>query len=250
VQRLRTIGRRKADPLSKSLITRRIRRLIDLAHGGNIREASEASGLPYTTLRDLYRGRTTSPRVDTLARIAWRYGFQEAWFLDEKQGDAIPLGGWHCFLPPDPDWPKHERYARSTLVPYGAWPLNRVYVLLRDYLDSLAPSPERPIVGDTSDEREFNLRLTAFLFAPLISAAKEAGDSDAMLASPQLRRGQLYYTHEDMERWLQRLRPLGRLWEGTIPALLDKAREYAEAQGKRGAYWMGFHPDYENPEDL
>lgn len=248
MQKGRSIGRRKADPLSRSLITRRIRRLIDLAHQGNIREASEASGLPYTTLRDLYRGRTTRPRVDTLARIAWRYGFRERWFLDEQQGDPIPLGGWDCILPPDPGWPEHARYARSTLLPFGAWPLIRVYVLLRDYLDSLDRSPARPIVGD-SDDQESNLRLSGFLFAPLIRAATEAGDQEAMLASPQFHPAQTYYTREDMERWLVRLRPLGRLWEGAIPDLLSKAHEHAKAQGKRGAYWMGYHPDYENPED-
>lgn len=247
--RRRTIGRHKAEPLSKSLITRRIRRLIDLAHQGNIREASEASGLPYTTLRDLYRGRTTSPRVDTLSRIAWRYGFQVGWFLDEKQGDVIPLGGWHCILPPDLAWPDDKRFVRETLLPHGAWPLNRVYVQLRDYLDSLDPSPERPIVGDAENDLEFNLRLSGFLFSPLISSAKDAGDREAMLASPPFFPGQDHYSREDMERWLPRLRVLGRLWEGAIPDLLDTARHHAEAKGKRGAYWMAYHPDYESPED-
>lgn len=250
MQKRRSIGRHKADALSKSLITRRIRRLIDTAHQGNIREAAEASGLPYTTLRDLYRGRTTSPRVGTLSRIAWRYGFQETWFLDESQGDAIPLGGWYCFLPPDPQWPADWRYARNTTIPHGAFPLSRVYVLLRDYLDSLNPSPTRPIVGDTSDDQEFNLRLTGFLFGPLISASRDAGDKDAMLAWPQYHPGLDSPTREENERWLGRLRWLGRMWEGAIPELLAKAREFADAQGKRGAYWMAYHPDYESPEDL
>jgi hypothetical protein len=226
-----------------------MRRLIDVAHAGNIREASEASGLPYTTLRDLYRGRTTSPRVDTLARIAWRYGFQEGWFLDDKQGDAIPLGGWDCILPPDPEWPAERRFDRRTTVPYGAWPLNRVYVLLRDYLDSLPPSPTRPIVGDAANDLEFNLRLVGFLFGPLIAASKDAEERDAILAWPPYHPGQDYYSREDMERWLAWLRPLGRLWEGAIPELLSKAAAYARAQGKRGAHWMGYHPDHEKPED-
>ncbi|HEY2805333.1 MAG TPA: hypothetical protein VGI92_05690 [Gemmatimonadales bacterium] len=245
----KSAGRSKAGALSKSLVTRRIRRLIDLAHAGNIREASEACGLPYTTLRDLYRGTTTSPRIDTLARIAWRYGFQQGWFIDENQGDAIPLGGWHCLLPPGSNWPKERRYSRDTILPYGAWPLNRVYVLLRDYLDSLKPSPSRPIVGDTSDEREFNLRLAGFLFAPLISASVDSGERDAMLASPQYHADMQPYSREETERWLRRLRPLGQLWEGAIPDLLSKARQYARAQGKRGAFWMGYHPDHEKPLD-
>lgn len=238
----KSIGRSKAGALSKSLVTRRIRRLIDVSHEGNIREASEASGLPYTTLRDLYRGRTTNPRIDTLARIAWRYGFREGWFVDDKHGDGIPLGGWECILPPDANWPEKKRYFKSTTLPYGAWPLNRVYVLLRDYLDSLDPSPTRPIVGDATDDREFNLRLSGFLFGPLISAAKEARDPAAMIWS-------FDYTRESLERWLLRLRPLGRLWEGAIPELLSKARDHAKSQGKRGAFWMGWNPDHEKPGD-
>jgi len=54
---------RPKHPLSEGVppITKRIRRLIDLVHGGNLAAAGRATGLPYPTVRDLYSGRTANP---------------------------------------------------------------------------------------------------------------------------------------------------------------------------------------------
>src|SRR5687768_13107494 len=54
---------------ARALVTRRIRRLFDIAHDGNLREAAGATGIPYTTVRDLYHGRSTQPSIGTLQAL-------------------------------------------------------------------------------------------------------------------------------------------------------------------------------------
>ena len=72
------------------LLTRRVRKLIDLAYGGNVRLASMTTGLPYATLRDLYTGRTLNPGIATLQLLADRHGFSEQWFLTTRQAGVLP----------------------------------------------------------------------------------------------------------------------------------------------------------------
>lgn len=231
--RKRRVGRPKLKaPQAKALLTRRVRRLIDLAYGGNIRLASMTTGLPYATLRDLYGGRTLNPGIATLQVLADRHGFSEQWFLSAQQGEDLPMGGWVVWLPPQPGRPDEPRFERDSFIPYAAWPLVSVYRDLGEYLDSLPPSVSRPIIRDATDDRESCRRLTRFLFAPLLAA--EALGEQAMHTGSW-----------DNERWLETLQALGRLWERAIPDLLEKARAYARRQGRSATHWMGFNPDRE-----
>jgi hypothetical protein len=193
-----------------------------------------ATGLPYATLRDLYTGRTLNPGIATLQVLAARHGFSEQWFLRTDQGEELPMGGWVVFLPP-PGRPDDLKPARESFIPHAAWPLVGVYRELGEYLESLPPAPSRPILGDVTAEMAMHLRLTRFLFAPLLDAEGQGEppmDSDTC----------------DTEQWLTTLQALGRLWEHAIPDLLAKARAYARQQGRSPTHWMGFNPDRERPE--
>jgi len=78
---------------------------------------------------------------------------------------------------PDPRTPRMRRTTvryREVLIPFAAWPLYEVFVTLEDWLDSLPPSAERPIVGRATEE-EFTKRLTTFLLGPLVTAEGKLG---------------------------------------------------------------------------
>jgi hypothetical protein len=222
---------------AKALVTRRIRRLVDLAHDGNVREASVRSGVAYATLRDLYLGLTTNPSVGTLEALASAYAFSTAWLLDEKQGDEVPMAGWIGYLPPFPElekreqWPRQYRYERAVVIPFTASPLVRVAELLDRYLSSLPPSPDRPIMGDATDDKEMTLRLTTFLFQPLI-AAKEAGEPNALLEMVPYAPDPIP-TRADEEAWVKRLKELGRFWEKMLPTLIDAAQRHERKEGAK-----------------
>jgi len=215
------------------LLTRRVRKLIDLAYGSNIRLASMTTGLPYATLRDLYTGRTLNPSIRTLQVLAARHGFSEQWFLGADQGEELPMGGWVVYLPL-PGRPDDLTPARESFIPHAAWPLVGVYRALGEYLESLPPAQSRPVLGDATDETAMHMRLTRFLFGPLLVA--EAQGEPPMHSDTW-----------DNEPWLTTLQALGRLWERAIPNLLAKARAYARQQGRGPTYWMGFNADRERP---
>ena len=220
-------------PPAQALLTRRVRKLIDLAYGGNVRLASMATGLPYATLRDLYTGRTLNPGIATLQVLAARHGFSEQWFLRTDQGEELPMGGWVVLLPP-PGRPDALEPARESFIPHAAWPLVGVYRELGEYLESLPPAPSRPILGGATAELAIHLRLTRFLFGPLLVA--EAQGEQRMHSGTW-----------DNEQWLTTLKALGTLWELAIPDLLAKARAYARQQGRGPTHWMAFNPDRERP---
>lgn len=237
MHRVRRVGRPKQKPpQAKALLTRRVRKLIDLAYDGNLRTAAMTTGLPYTTLRSLYTGRTINPGITTLQVLAARHGIPDAWFLREDQPEELPMGGLVALLPNGHGKPREWRYDRETFVPFAAWPLIEVYTLLGEYLESRPPTPSRPIMGETTDEFEKCRRLTEFLFAPLLTAER-LGEASA-IPGPW---------NEDMEPKLKTLRALGRFWEQALPELLGKARAWARDHGKGPPDWMGYHPDREGP---
>ena len=94
----RRVGRPQAPlPRAESLLTRRIRAVIQLSHRGNLAEASRASGIPYPTLRDLYVGRTANPGVQTVQAMADAYGLSLDWFRDAEEPDELPA--WRAAEP-------------------------------------------------------------------------------------------------------------------------------------------------------
>lgn len=195
-----------------------------MAHDGNVRQASAAIGVAYGTLRDLYMGRALNPGIGTLKRIASAYDIPDAWFTDEKQGEAVPLSGYLGLLPPDPEWKPMHRYSRDVLIPHVAREFAEVWDVLFDYLDGRKPEATRPIVGDAT-EREFTRRLTTFLLRPLLEAA-QTGLTQIPVEMP-LQGDKMFrsFSDEELEEWAQTLRQLGRFWQIVLKDLLDTARK-------------------------
>lgn len=202
-------GRPKKSRKGLALVTRRVRRLIDLAHDGNIRQASDETGLPYPTLRDLYSGRRSSPRLATVKALAEHYSIYIQWFTDERQPDVVPIAGFVGRLDPLGGAPGEDR---EVVIPFAAWEFMKVALAVDAYLDALPPSPDRPIIGAATDDKATKL-LTAFLLQPLL-AAEALGEPDAIVGE--------WARREEEEIWVRKLRALGRLWQIAMPALLAK----------------------------
>src|SRR3970040_836772 len=132
-------------------ITRRIPRLIDLVHGGNLAAAGRATGLPYPTIRDLYTGRTANPELSTLDQLRAPYGVSLNWFTDRATDDEVPLDGRRVLLPPHPRAPQGAaRVLRQVLIPYAAGDLLAVFAAVEEWLKAKPGEPDRPIVGEGS----------------------------------------------------------------------------------------------------
>jgi len=199
-------------PEARHLLTRRIRRLIDEAHLGNVREAASHTGLPYATLRDLYFGRTTSPSLRTLAAISEAYDTPLEWFTRED-ASAFPRLQIEGQLPPDPDYGR-GREGRRIRIPLAAWPLARCFLELERKLVKLPPTVDRPIVGTAVDDEEIRRRLTAFLLEPLLAAQRE-GMIQILGAEPPFRGTR--NPGPDQERaWVLMLNALGKFWQAAI----------------------------------
>lgn len=208
------VGRPHAKPKRAThTVTRRVRRLIDIAHDGIVQAASDATGLPYPTIRDLYSGRITNPSLKTLKVLADTYKVFEEWFRDEKQGEEIPMGGWVAYLPAL-DGSIDRRKRRETVIPFAAWSMKSVAEKLDNALEAIPPSPQRPIVGQSRDD-EFNLKLSVFLLQPILDTERAIGREIAPSHS-----GALSGDREMHEEWISRLRLLGLYWERFLDELL------------------------------
>lgn len=219
-------GRPKKPRRSRSFVTRRVRRLIDLAHDGNIQQAATEIGMAYATLRDLYSGRRTNPSLRILTQLADHYEIPHGWLTDERQPEEVPMSGYVGWIEPRKEQRKgsaQKGWYRSVTFPFAAWEFLRVWRVLADYLDKLPPSAQRPILGTETDESETNKLLSSFLLQPLL-AAEAAGEPDAIVPLIASVPDKLP-SREDEEEWVRRLRVLGRMWEATIPALLKQARK-------------------------
>ncbi len=194
-------------------LTRRIRRLIDEAHLGNLREAASHTGLPYATVRDLYRGRTASPGLATVQTLAAAYGLPLDWFTGGTSGDAQPRFQIDGELLPDPEYGRGRR-GRRIRIPLAAWPLARCFVRLEQRLTALPPKPARPVLGAAVDPAEVRQRLTAFLLGPLLDA-QDAGLLAVQGADPPFRGGG-NPSAEEAREWIAVLRALGRFWERAL----------------------------------
>ena len=196
-------------------LTLQIRRLIDQAHLGNLREAAHHSGIPYATLRDLYAGHTVSPGLQTVQAIARVYQLPLEWFTGEIETEPrLEIRG---ALPPDPDY-RRGRRGREFRIPLAAWPLARCFLRLEQELARMAPSPRRPILGANSDEDECRQLLTEFLLSPLLEAQSQ-GLTVVLGADPPFPGGERP-SREQIEAWIAQLRDLGRFWERTLSAFL------------------------------
>jgi len=213
------IGRPRAKlKRATELFTIRFRRLIDMAHRGNVQEASRATGLAYPTIRDLYLGRNANPSLKTLKALSDTYKVFDAWFLDEKQGDEIPLGGWVAYLPAL-DGSIERGKIRETIIPFSAWSMKSVAEKLDAELEAIPPSLKRPIVGASRDE-EFNLKLSTFLLRSVLDAERAIGHE---VAPNYIKTG--FDSRTADEAWIARMRLLGLYWESILDDLIAAIRK-------------------------
>lgn len=165
------------------------------------------AGLPYATLREIHAGRTQHPGHCTLERLARVYGVPLQWFIDGSSLDdgTLPLAGWVGFVSTG------ARSERRVRIPWAAWPLIRVLVMLEQRLRELPASPDRPIIGALSDPRAIRDRLTAFVLQPLLAARGVPwGPTDVAWGEPGGAAG---------ARWIGMLSDLGRFWERALVGL-------------------------------
>lgn len=194
-------------------LTGGVRRLIDLAHDGSVRDASRLTGVPYPTLNDLYIGRTVNPNVGTLDSLRAPYGIDLAWLFAGGVGDKAPRTGRLVMLPPHPLADIKRRAIREVWLPFAAWSMYEVFSELEARLTALPATADRPIVGEASGDA-LPFRLGTFLFQPLL-AAEKAGEGDVI---PPVGGDA---GAEATLRWIVRLRALGDLWLTLLPQLLD-----------------------------
>lgn len=209
------LGGRPAKPLkpAKALVTKRVRHLIDLAHDGNVHEASKVSGVPSATLRALYTGRITNPELKTLERLGDAYGFYAGWFTDPKEPEAVPVGGY-LFAVSEP-MPKYGILVPGEFtIPWASWPLPDVVNRYVDYLLSLPPTVDRPIIGDLVEKSELttktNSMVAAFLLAPLF-LVESMGQGDALRSVAEA-----LSDSSRSEGMYRRMRKLGLFWQDAL----------------------------------
>jgi transcriptional regulator with XRE-family HTH domain len=202
------VGRPRGKTVATTnLLTRRVRRLVDVAHDGNVHEASKVSGLAYATLRDLYSGRSTNPSLRTMQKLSDTYGVFPGWFTDERQYEEVPTGGWASFVA-GMDGETSPASLREVVIPFSAWPLPKVYERLRLLLEQMPVSPVRPIIGEITDEKEISRLVTEHLLAPFMDAERISGRKlifEGAFPDRSLRTAR--------EIWIMRLRRLGILWQ-------------------------------------
>lgn len=212
-------GRPKTElPAAKLPLTRRVRRLIDEVHAGNLREAQRATGIPYPTLRALYVGSTHNPSLRTLEALAAPYGLPLGWFKDPERSDAPPARGLVGLLPPHPSVPQRRHRLRRVPLPFAAWPLPHVYRRLARWLEGQPPSAGRPIVHEATGD-SFTFRLTSFLLQPLLTAER-LGEPDVIPFVPE---GEPVVPDGEVgAHWIVQLRALGTMWEVVLEDVLDR----------------------------
>ncbi len=193
-------------------LTARVRKLIDVAHAGNLTNASRLTGLSYPTLRDLYVGANTTPGLGTLESLRAPYGLELAWFLGEGDEKRIPLLGRQGLLPPAPSEAQRSRALREVLIPFEAWVMYCTFVDVERELVKLGPGRERPIVAEATGDA-FVFRLTSFLMQPLLSAEK-LGVAGVVMEAAGSAGDRSPVEHQ---RWIDRLECLGRMWRSLLP---------------------------------
>ncbi len=210
-------GRKPSGELApgKELVTRRVRRLVDLAHDGNVHEASKVSGVPSPTLRALYSGRITNPGLKTLERLGRAYGFYPSWFTDPNASDELPIGGLSFTVRVQIPGGA-MRPIREILIPWASWPLPDVYRRLERHLLSLPRGPDRPIIGELGDEpdqqMEMAARIAQFLLAPVDSAAQLAVAEHVGLAAG--------WSAADTDDSIRVLRSIGLFWQQALQSIM------------------------------
>jgi len=198
-------------------VTGRIRHLVDVAHSGNVADACRLTMVSYPTLSSLYLGSSVGPNLRTLEAIGTPYGLDAGWFVDEAGPSTIPVLGKVSFAPPDPKDRKAKRSLREVLIPFAAWSMFDLFRRLETRLGDLAPTPQRPIVGEARADA-FNFRLTTFLLQPLLNA--ERLGLARIPTAVDTAGGERAASPVDAQ-WVAGLRAVGEMWEVVLQPWLS-----------------------------
>ncbi len=210
-------GRPKAPlPAVHDLLTRQVRRLVDQAHLGNLREAAAHVALPYGTVRDLYLGPSRRPSAETLHALAEAYGLSLDWFLNEASSEA-PVLAIVATLPPDPEF-RRGRLGRQFSIPLAAWPLARLVLRLERAFGQRPPLALRTLIGPVREPEAIRQQIVTFLIGPLVEAQR-LGLAAVLGAEPPYP-GTHRVTEEQRAAWITTLRQLGEFWESALGHLV------------------------------
>ena len=201
-------------PQPRNTLTVRVRQLVDVAHGGKVRDASRLTGIPYPTINDLYTGRSANPNLATLESLRVPYEIDLSWLLSDAEPQQPPRTGIVAFLPPDPRAEVKRRVLREIQIPFVAWSMYEVFSVLESRLGAMKATAERPIVAEASGDA-LVFRLATFLCQPLL-AAEKAGEQDVILVWNE----GTSLVNERMARWSSALEALGEMWRASLRGLL------------------------------
>ena len=204
-------------PPPKHLLTGRLRHLVDVAHYGNLTDACRLTMVSYPTLSSLYLGSSVAPNLRTLEAIGSPYGLDAGWFVDEDEPGTIPILGKVGLAPPDPKDGKARRSLREVLIPFAAWPMFELFRSVETRLGHLAPTTERPIVGEARDDA-FTFRLTTFLLQPLLNAERLGL---ARIPTAVDTAGRKRTASPVDAQWVAGLRVVGEMWEVVLQPWLS-----------------------------
>lgn len=205
---------------ARAEVTIRVRRLLDFAHEGNVHEASQVSGIPYATLRDLYTGRSTNPSLRTLEALAKAYGMFPGWFTDGTQRGDVPGSGSVVYVRGFAHGPTpHIR--RCAIITFAAHPLPKLLNALDEALEKMPASPERPIIGEAS-EHHMQFAIGEFLLGPLLQAEESTRVLLIPDSEPWGKDG--WDDPEIRARYTRRLKALGRYWESIFDDVMHSIR--------------------------
>ena len=194
------------------MVTKQVRLLVNHAHGGNVHEASNVTGVPAATVRALFNGRSANPGVNTLRALGEPYGLTPGWFSGEEP-TRWPRMGIDITIR---EKRKNGLYddLRHLGIPWATWPMPGVFAQLKAHIESL-PGPNRPIIGSLDPENpteaiDVKGRIATFLFAPLI--AEEDAFGGLLLPDS---------SHDNRDEGkLNRLRLLGLFWQDALAPYL------------------------------
>ena len=207
---------RQGLPETEAVVTKQVRLLVNEAHGGNVHEASNVTGVPAATLRALYNGRSANPGLNTLKALGEPYGLMPGWFSGEEPS-RHPRMGIDITFRDKLRKGTYEDY-RYLGIPWAAWPMPGVFSRLLAHVVSL-PGPVRPLIGeldptDPTDFIDMKAAVAKFLFAPLIAEEDAFGG----LLIPDS-------SHDNRdEAKLNRLRLLGLFWQDALTGVWSSER--------------------------
>ena len=206
---------RRELPPPRHILTGRVRLLVDQAHGGNLSDACRLTSVSYPTLNSLYTGSSVEPNLATLGAIGSPYGLDVGWFVDRDNSGVIPRLGELGLVPPDPRESKSRRSLRQVLIPFAAWPMFELFRDLTMRLGDMAPTAERPIVGEAQPDA-LAFRLTTFLLQPLLTAERMGLAAVPTVAGASSEDG----ADALAPAWIAQLRALAEMWQPVLAQLL------------------------------